>query len=181
MQCWQSQTYQNRELLIVSDGTDVRDLVPEDDRIRLIHIDSAYTIGQKRNFGCSHARGEVIAHWDDDDWYDPCRLADQIARLVDSGKAVTGYHSVVFDGPKGRWKYLGNAAYAVGTSLVYRKDWWESHQFPAKQIGEDGDFVMAAARQQQIVTADGGEMIVASIHDGNTSPRMLTGTQWVKL
>lgn len=156
-------------------------MVPSDENIRLIHIEDPRTIGAKRNFGCAQAAGEVIAHWDDDDWYAPTRLADQVERLVTSEKAVTGYHTLIFDGPKGRWRYQGTPAFAVGTSLVYRKDFWQAHQFPAKQIGEDGDFVMEAARRQQIVTCDGGELIIASIHPGNTSPRQLQGNQWVKL
>jgi glycosyltransferase involved in cell wall biosynthesis len=181
LQCWQGQTYQNRELLIVSDGQDVRDLVPDDDRIRLIHIEEGYTIGQKRNFGCEQACGEVIAHWDDDDWYAPDRLTQQIQRMQETGKAVTGYSSIIFEGDTGRWKYLGHGAYAVGTSLVYRKEFWERHKFPAKMIGEDGDFVREASQARELAACDGGEMIIASIHPGNTSKRQLTGSQWEKL
>lgn len=184
IESFKEQTYQPKELLIIADGIDVSDLVPSDENIRLIiYQELHYNIGRKRNFACTQARGEIICHFDDDDWSAPERISDQVKRLAESGKAVTGYHTIIFAGAKeGRWKYIyGTNWGAIGTSLCYRKDWWEAHQFPAKQIGEDGDFVMEAARRQQIVTCDGGELIIASIHPGNTSPRQLHGSKWVKL
>ena len=45
----------NAELLILADGADVRDLVPDDDRIRLIHLEGHPGIGDKRNFGCERS------------------------------------------------------------------------------------------------------------------------------
>ena len=66
-------------MLILADGEDVRDLVPnDDDSIRLVHIEEGRTVGEKRNFGVSRACGEIITHFDDDDWSAPARLADQI-------------------------------------------------------------------------------------------------------
>jgi glycosyltransferase involved in cell wall biosynthesis len=181
IQCFLEQTYENRELLIVADGEDVRDLVPNDERIRLVHIEEGRRIGDKRNFGAALARGEIIAHWDDDDWSGPGRLADQVDRMVQAEKAVTGYHSMRFtDGIKS-WLYSGGDQYAVGTSLCYRKDFWEKNPFPAKQVGEDGDFVRVARQQKQLVTTPAGELMFASIHPGNSSPRQLTGSQWVLL
>src|SRR5690348_4458021 len=81
--CFQLQTYEHRELLIVADGDDVSDLVPqEDSRIRLVCSGSRLTIGAKRNYGCAHACGEIIAHWDDDDYSAQQRLTEQVALLL---------------------------------------------------------------------------------------------------
>jgi glycosyltransferase involved in cell wall biosynthesis len=55
-------------MLILADGEDVKDLVPSDERIRLIHLAESRSIGEKRNFGCERSSGEIICHWDDDDW-----------------------------------------------------------------------------------------------------------------
>ena len=111
----------------------------------------------------------------------PDRLSDQISRLRQSEKSVTGYSSMLFSDGQRWWKYKGAGNYAVGTSLCYKKDWWRQHRFPAKQVGEDGDFVRAANENGQLVTADAGELMVASIHLENTSPRRLSGDQWVEL
>lgn len=180
-----SQTYEPKEMLILNDGVDVADLIPNDDRIRL-HACEKMTIGLKRNRACQLARGEVICHFDDDDYFAPTRIEDQVQRLLESGKSVTGYHSVVFEGlfegQQGRYRYNGiENCTAVGTSLCYRKDWWAAHPFPDKMIGEDGDFAMAAAQAKQLISVDGAELIIASSHPGNTSRRHVQGHQWVKL
>jgi glycosyltransferase involved in cell wall biosynthesis len=170
--CYQAQTYPNRELLILADGEDVRDLVPVDDSsVRLIHIDQSLEIGEKRNFGCARAAGDVIAHWDDDDYSAPGRLSDQIARMQQTGKAVTGYNRMRFLDGAVWWQYAGIPLYGIGTSLCYRKDWWATHNFRRKQIGEDNDFCDAARNAAQLSAADAGELMYATIHPGNTSPR----------
>jgi glycosyltransferase involved in cell wall biosynthesis len=178
IQCFQQQTYRRAELLILADGEDVRDLVPADNRIRIIHLAEQRNIGEKRNFGCSQAIGEVICHWDDDDWSAPGRLADQIDRMGEF--AVSGYHSMRFtDGAKW-WKYEGTMNYALGTSLCYRREWWSAHQFDAKNIGEDNAFVATASAARQLISADAGELMYATIHPGNTSPRSM-GDNWKPL
>ena len=95
-----------------------------------------------------------------------------------SGRAVTGYHTMLFTDGEQWWRYRGAANYALGTSLCYRKSWWERHGFPAKQVGEDGDFVREADIARQLQSGDAGELMVATIHKGNTSPRNLRGNQW---
>lgn len=168
---WQLQTYPDRELLIVADGADVSDLVPLDQRIRLIGPSGAATIGAKRNFGCAAAHGQIICHWDDDDWNAPERIADQVARLLTSGKAVTGYHTMRFTTGAQWWRFKGTPNYALGTSLCYLRTWWMGHRFQELQVGEDNSFVFEAATAQQLATADAGELMHATIHAGNTSPR----------
>jgi O-antigen biosynthesis protein len=155
----------------------VRDLVPEDDRIRLIHISDGFEIGGKRNFGCERARGEVICTFDDDDHSEPGRMADQIGRLIESGKSVTGYFAMRFTDGARWWQYTGDRDFALGTSLCYRREWWTGHQFPAVQIGEDNAFVSAASAGGQLVTADANGLMYATVHEGNTSPRNM-GDRW---
>ena len=178
--CFQRQTYRDSELLILADGESVADLVPGDPRIRLIHISESLEIGGKRNFGCEQARGEVIAHWDDDDHSEPERLADQIQRLTESGKPVTGYHTMRFTDGSDWWLYRGAHDYSLGTSLVYRRDWWDEHRFPSVQVAEDGAFVRAAAEADALTAVDAGRLMYATIHDGNTSPRRMIGDNWTR-
>ena len=175
--CFQTQTHRNAELLILSDGQDVQDLLPVDPRIRLIHMDTRLSIGSKRNFGCSRAIGDIVAHWDDDDYSAPERLADQVRRLNETGKSVTGYHSMRFTDGARYWKYNGLVNYSLGTSLTYRKAWWMDHTFAPVQVGEDNRFVAAAAEAGELAATDAGEMMYATIHEGNTSPRNI-GSSW---
>ena len=151
--------------------------MPDDPCIRLIHLAGSPEIGPKRNYGCERAAGKIVAHWDDDDYSAPGRLADQIQRLLESGKAVTGFHSMRFTDGARWWKYEGTRNYALGTSLCYRRAWWLAHPFPAVQVGEDNQFVGTAHAAGELVTADAGDLMYATNHPGNTSPRKM-GDNW---
>src|SRR5688572_17330800 len=77
------QDYANRELIIVDDGDDpVQDLMPDDHRIRYLRLDRRHKIGAKRNLACKAAQGDVIVHWDDDDWMAPWRLRYQVTEMM---------------------------------------------------------------------------------------------------
>lgn len=174
------QTHVNRELLIVADGDDVRDLVPNVPEIRLIHVDGHPDIAEKRNLGCARAAGEVVAHWDDDDYSAPGRIVDQLTRLVTSGKSVTGYRTMRFTDGARWWLYEGSLLFALGTSLCYRREFWQSHPFACQMpnIGEDNRFVGEAAQARELAVAEAGDLMHASIHAGNTSPRSLNHANW---
>jgi len=45
-------------------------------------------------------------------------------------------------------------------------------------MGEDGYFTHDAAAAGQLSLAPAGDLMWASIHAGNTSPRARTGTAW---
>jgi glycosyl transferase family 2 len=160
----------------VADGEDVRDLVPDDERIRLIHLAETRSIGEKRNFGCERSEGELICHWDDDDWSGPTRLMVQVELLSSAdrsttGKALAGFHSMRFTDGERWYRYEGTKNYALGTSLCYRKSWWQVNRFPALMVGEDNQFVAHAHASRQLITEDAGDLMYATIHPGNTSPR----------
>lgn len=149
---------------------------------RHVHVAGAPTIGQLRNIGAEAAAGAVIAHFDDDDYSSPGRLRDQIDRLVASGKAVTGYRSMRFTDGREWWLYKGDVEYALGTSLCYLRSWWQANPFPELQVGEDNGMVSRARAQGQMISADAGQLMWATVHPGNTSPRnMANHKQWLKL
>jgi hypothetical protein len=181
IRCYQSQTHSPRELLIVSDGQDIKDLIPDDETIRHIEIEQGFTIGEKRNYAVQRAKGQNIAHWDDDDYSAPARLALQSESLRQSGKAFTGYSSMLFTDGESWWKFDGGAGYAIGTSFFYRRQWAINHPFMSVQIGEDGEFLKVARDHRQVATEDGGLLMYATIHKDNTSPRNLARHEWEAL
>lgn len=161
----------------MADGENVRDIATGND-IHFVEIEPGRNIGEKRNFGCAMARGEFIAHWDDDDYSAPGRIADQVGRLKDSGLAVTAYDSMYFGDAAGAWWHYQGKMTGIGTSLVYRKDWWAGHKFPAKPVCEDSEFMYAALRDKQIITAPAGLLMAATIHERNTSKRTLGDSRY---
>jgi glycosyltransferase involved in cell wall biosynthesis len=96
VECFRSQTYQNKHLLVV-------DNVSEPDRQGgVVEYYAApperyKTIGELRNFANSHAAGaDILIHWDDDDWSHPNRISEQVALLQASGKQCVGYRDMLF-------------------------------------------------------------------------------------
>lgn len=169
---------------MIADGENCEDIARTEPSARYVHLGGKHSIGAKRNLGCELSRGEVIAHWDDDDYSAPGRLADQIQRLTESGKAVTGYNVMRFvrfsDKPEW-WEYTGHGRYALGTSLCYRRSWWQSNRFPELDVGEDNLFVSRAAAHNQLTVAPSGDLLWASIHAQNTSARQLNSSCWRKI
>lgn len=180
--CFRQQSYLDIELVILDDGADdVSDLIPDDPRIRYRRI-PATVLGEKRNMCCALAQGEVIVHWDDDDWSAPGRIADQVARLQTSPCSVSGYHQLYWwderTSTAHQYSFRGNHPYAIGTSLCYWKDWWASHPFEKKNTGEDNDFVNLAVNYRSIISAPGGQMMVCRQHAKSTSQRSIGGSSF---
>lgn len=177
------QTYQNRELLILDNGK-VFAVVPESASIRHCRTRPA-SIGTLRNLACVAARGEIMCHWDDDDLYHQDRIARQVETMRTTGKQVVGFNRMRFvriDNPKELWEYPGAEDMAIGVSLCYTKAFWERHRFDEQvKVNEERAFFMAAAREKQLHVSDAGNLIVATIHPGNSSPRQLEHPKWRKV
>jgi O-antigen biosynthesis protein len=195
-----AQDYENRELLIlacVADFEALDALIPLDARIRAIPRLPHWfpTLGEVRNHACREAAGGIICHFDDDDWSAAGRLSDQVERLQLSGKAVTGYHSLVFRelrdvrlleagvlrATSGWWQWRSAERAAAGTSLCFRRDWWENHPFPAVESGEDDQFWEAAVLRDAAISVEGRDLMYATNHHGNISGRMTGGIEWEEI
>jgi glycosyltransferase involved in cell wall biosynthesis len=81
------QDWPEKELIVVADGEDVTDLFVGVPNVTYLFRDEHESLGRKKNLGNEFASGEIIAHWDDDDWSGPGRLTDQVNRILESGKS----------------------------------------------------------------------------------------------
>ncbi|NDE10957.1 MAG: glycosyltransferase family 2 protein [Chitinophagia bacterium] len=81
-----AQTYENRELLILDDSeTPSRFFLSLNDiRVRYYHVAARYSLGAKRNWLAENAKGQILAHFDDDDYYAPNYLTTMVSNLGDS-------------------------------------------------------------------------------------------------
>jgi glycosyltransferase involved in cell wall biosynthesis len=178
-----AQDYPEKELIILDDGDDpVADLVPAHGQIRYIRHHRREPIGAKRNRACEAANGDIIAHWDDDDWYAPPRLRRQVDALIANEADLCGLDRVLFLDPGGRraWEYVypaGAAVWVYGATLCYRKSFWRKSPFPQINIGEDTRFVGNAQSARIAALADNG-IFVGVIHDMNTSPKHTHDGRW---
>jgi glycosyltransferase involved in cell wall biosynthesis len=178
------QDYPDLELIIVDDGTDpVANLVPDDPRIRYLHTGAARSVGAKRNIACELARGELIAHWDDDDWMAPHRVRRQVEALAAAGADVCGLADLLYYRPLAGdgWRYRGGAGAGrvqlAGCSVVYRRAVWVEHGFMDVSVGEDGAFV-AALPPERVHALPDPSLMVGVLHGGNVAPKPLGSRQW---
>jgi len=156
LQSFLQQDYPNRELIVVDDGRDaIADLVQGHENVRYFHV-SRTSIGAKRNLACNQAAGEIIAHWDDDDWYSTDRLRYQVAPIL-AGKAdITGLENAfVLELPGGKFWTTDSALHqrlfvgnVHGGTLVYRKELWTNGlRYPEVNLAEDAWLLARATRQ----------------------------------
>jgi glycosyltransferase involved in cell wall biosynthesis len=177
------QDYEPKELIIVDDGTDpIGDLVPQDDRLRYLRLNEKISVGAKRNRACEAARGDLIAHWDDDDWHAPQRLRYQIEALQREHADVCGINRLLFyDAINDRaWRYVYPAQrrfWLSGSSLLYTRSFWAAHRFANLNVGEDARFVWSGVRARMIALAD-PTFHVGLIHAHNVSPKRTNSAYW---
>lgn len=176
------QDYPARELLVIDDGRDtVIDLVPRDERIRYLRLDAPAPLAAKLNRGCEQSRGDLIAHWEDDDWMSPGRLRTQVERLMGSGMDVSRPLEVLhYWVTKGQaWLYRDPGAGALEMAcgpVLYRRSLWQQEVF-ADSAAAGSAFSAAACRGRMHVEPD-GDYYVKLVHGGNTSARNLRDDRW---
>ncbi|HEX8454324.1 MAG TPA: glycosyltransferase family 9 protein [Longimicrobium sp.] len=178
------QDHPRRELVVVDDGADaVDDLIPPDPRIRYHRVERQATLGAKRNLACSLARGELLAHWDDDDWMPPHRLSTQVSALAARPAAgACGLAQVrFFDPVAGRaWEYRWPERarpWLAGGTLMFRRAAWERRPFPQLNEGEDTRWVWALPAGAVAAIPDPG-LYAALVHGGNTSRKRPGEARW---
>jgi hypothetical protein len=171
------------ELIVVDDGTDsVADLVPDDPRIRYIRLPERHTIGQKRNIGCAQAWGEIIVHWDDDDWMASWRLSYQVESLSSGDVDVSGLGSLLcYEIPEGRaWLYEPpdhGRPWVAGATFCYRRSLWERHPFADTNDGSDTGYLFQAPAKRVGILGD-ASFYVALLHGDNATSAPVEGPTW---
>lgn len=86
--CFNQQTWRNKELLILDDTPNGKEAIEELQKkypnIHLWHSNEIRSIGNKRNKLIQKASGELIAHFDDDDYYAPTYIEALTKELINS-------------------------------------------------------------------------------------------------
>jgi len=181
---FQHQDHPDRDMWILDDSPEPSpffcSLRGSDERLHYIHQAERQTIGHKRNQLIDMARGDVVAHFDDDDVYNPQYLSSMIDRLVqlnaDFVKLGCWNERREWDGR--RWTYDARNAkpnlWGWGFSYVYRR-WVCGHvSFPHTNTGEDYSFVNGLWRAglRTELVHDGAHWVEHVLHGTNTSRRI---------
>lgn len=179
------QTYPNRELIILDDGTEsVANLIPADPRIRYVRMNEKKSMGAKHNIACEMAKGDIIVHWDDDDWMSDSRLSYQVADLLSrSSNSLLGLSRLIYYDPRknSSWEYVyppGQRAWVCGNTFCYRKPLWRRNPFPSRNEGADTMWVWSL-KEASISAHSENSFYISIIHTKNTSPKRTNQPRWI--
>lgn len=129
--CYQQQTYDNLELVVLDNGTEPIDHVvrafdlPGEVRYRHVERGPDLWIGGLRNRALEVATGEVVVpQWDDDDWSHPERIERQVEVLRQGydvctiqGTLMHVHHPDYFHHP-----FIGILPNGVPPTIMHRRD-----------------------------------------------------------
>lgn len=195
-ECFQKQDYSKVELLIYDDTKRPSAFFSNLPKVRYFHSEKRLSIGEKRNFLARKAAGDIIAHFDDDDFYMPNYISYMINNLgqgpivkLSSWFIYSVTHKMFgyWDtGSRGAVRFLVKPGRPVrpvraadpldanlkgyGFSYVYRKSIIEKVPFPDQYHGEDYEWIQKIEERNPIkFVADSEGVVLHIVHNSNTS------------
>lgn len=180
---FKAQDYPNKELIIVSDG-DESIVLPEEEEaaIRVITVSEACSIGMKRNLAISLAQGTIICHFDDDDYYGPHRLSQQVAPLLRGDAEISGLRmfflldvqeNALWTCSDDTHRRCFKQDIHYGTLMYNASYWHNGTHFASVNCGEDVRFVHALlAQNARLARVVDPASYIYVLHGGNTTSDM---------
>ena len=140
--CFFSQTYENKELIIVYENDDLKTtnllnkIIQKNVKKVEVKRSSKINLGELRNIAVNNSNGEYVCQWDDDDWYHVGRLEFQFEVIRESGLAgsiLTQW--TVFDKTTNK-AYVSNKRLWEG-SILCKKSIMQELAYQNQKMGED--------------------------------------------
>jgi glycosyltransferase involved in cell wall biosynthesis len=123
LHCFQKQTYENKELLIVCDEITegLRSIVDGLTDVRLVRANNGMSLGLLRNISVEQALGDIVCQWDDDDIYGAHRIERGVAALTQAGADAVFLRQWLIWSPGQRVLKLSRSRLWEGSMLAYKK------------------------------------------------------------
>lgn len=119
--CYDRQTYPNKELVILSQSdSEVKQIAESRQDILFVRSIGEKSLGALRNLTIELATGPILCQWDDDDVYHPYRLATQF-------KALNAHQAVAS-------AYTQFLKYFQGENKAYWADWSQEMQMSHRYL-----------------------------------------------
>lgn len=174
IQCFQNQTYPNKELVIVDDGEqDLDDLLTElpSEEVRYVKLENKpeNTLGKLRNRSLEEANGEFLVQWDDDDWYHPERISIQAQTLLDGNDAccLSGALMHLDEEPYMQHPYVGYLPDGIPGSIMHRAD--GNIRYPHTRRAEDTVYLKEWMDRRYVQLPDHySHLFIRCYHGANT-------------
>lgn len=155
-----AQTYENVELLVLGHGVQIADdfrrraFCAGVKKVTLLQGEASQSLGACLNALVGASSGEVIAKFDDDDYYLPNYLRDQVNTLLNMNADLVGKGSIYFFLPGAnviarRWKHQEHIwrNFVAGATFVGWREVFLETPFADRTRGEDSDFLLRLERK----------------------------------
>ncbi len=149
------QRYPRKELVIVLNNDrmnveEYRRRTQGMSQVAVYQVPERISLGQSLNCGIQKTRYPLIAKFDDDDYYSPDYLQEQVGALLRTGSDIVGKHAclVYLEGarqllirsPQEKNKQV---EFVQGGTILFRRSVLRQVWFPDKSVGEDVGFLTA--------------------------------------
>jgi glycosyltransferase involved in cell wall biosynthesis len=174
--CFTSQTWANKELVIIDDGAlsyqaVVADL-DDEAAVRYHRLRSVRgrLLGALRNEALDRAAGAYCTQWDDDEWYHPRRIERQMRPILERQRhaSVLTFTLMHCDTEAlGAHPFRTRLRFGTPGSLLHRRT---EQRYPNLARGEDSAFLRAIWRTQQLARLgpDESHLLIRCFHGANT-------------
>ncbi len=187
-QCYFDQTYPNKELVVVNEGSkayqaQIAEFLAGRNDIRLVFLDGWYSLGSLRNISIALSSGDIFVQWDDDDFNMPERLSLQSLHLKNNPRARTCFLSdqlhFYFNNRYLFWEDWaefhsgGHKKFSVipGTIMAWREGFWARYPSggPWCSAGEDSvlTYRLCDNDEQVLLMGNHGYMQMYTYHGKN--------------
>jgi glycosyltransferase involved in cell wall biosynthesis len=178
IECFSSQTWPNKELVIVDDGEqDYRELLARyQSEHRIIYErlppEPDRTLGAARNISLELATGEYCVQWDDDEWYHPDRITVQMGAISPLTEAVVLKYTLMhLDTPEYiAHPYRGYVRGGTPGTILHRR----THvRYPELRKNEDSVYLgrLRASTRVAVLGKSHSHLFVRCFHGANTWTR----------
>ena len=174
LKMFQQQTYQAKEIVIVTDPGQMQRLSNElnlggnNTNIRLIdsgHYNKNATLGDLRNIAASAAQGKYVCQWDDDDLYHPRRLEIQIGLLKNHSASACLLNQWIIWWPLKKRFAISNKRNWEGSLLAEKSIMPE---YLSLKRGEDTPVVENIIKNHRTISIKNPNLYVYVVHGKNT-------------
>lgn len=174
--CFKSQNYQNKELVISypqNDKVSKKVISYEQNAmLRILSIErvEGSSLGEARNEAIRKSNGEYICTWDDDDWYHPSRISYQYNSIQNKGE---GYQAsiltriLLYDETKNETYYSFN--YTWEGTILCRKTILLQNQYRHSNQGEDSHVIGFLRSRKQLLMLNQVPFLYIYIHHGKNT------------
>lgn len=153
LQNYSRQRYKGKELIIILNLDSmnmrlVRKKIKKYPNVHVYRVPERISLGQCLNAGITRARFSLIAKMDDDDYYTPYYLEEQVLALRKTGSDIVGKHSclVYLEGTRtllmrSPGEKNKPSEFVQGGTLLFRKKVLKRVRFTDRSVGEDVTFL----------------------------------------